>query len=164
MSNIMGMGALFNKKGMYLRYRMIDISEKEIVDRSAVASGKIRLKSSTVELIKEGRIKKGDVISTAKVAGIMAAKHTPDLLPLCHQIPIEKVAVNFDIKNEEITAVCEVRASYKTGVEMEALSCASAALLTIWDMTKYLEKDITGNYPDTRIFDLHVERKVKSHA
>jgi cyclic pyranopterin phosphate synthase len=143
---------------------MIDISQKEVVDRLAVASGKIRLKRSTIELIKKGQIKKGDVISTARVAGIMAAKHTPDLLPLCHQIPIEKVEVKFEINNEEIMAACEVKASYKTGVEMEALSCVSVALLTVWDMTKYLEKDISGNYPDTRIFDLHVDRKVKSDA
>ena len=79
---------------------MIDISEKKVVDRSAVASGKIRLKSSTIDLIKKGQIKKGDVVSTARVAGIMAAKHTPDLLPLCHQIPLEKVEVKFDLKSE----------------------------------------------------------------
>jgi cyclic pyranopterin phosphate synthase len=143
---------------------MIDISEKKVVDRSAVASGKIRLKSSTIDLIKKGQIKKGDVVSTARVAGIMAAKHTPDLLPLCHQIPLEKVEVKFDLKSEEIEAICEVKASYKTGVEMEALTCATTALLTVWDMTKYLEKDSTGNYPGTRIFDLHVDMKVKGHA
>jgi cyclic pyranopterin phosphate synthase len=143
---------------------MIDISGKEVSDRSAVASGRIKLKGTTIELIKKGEIKKGDVISTARVAGIMAAKHTADLIPLCHQIPIEKVEVRFDIKNEEITVSCEVKASYKTGVEMEALSCASVALLTVWDMTKYLEKDISGNYPDTKIFDLQVDRKVKRNA
>jgi len=143
---------------------LIDISDKEIVQRSAVASGKIMLREDTIDLIKKGHIKKGDVMSTARVAGIMAAKHTPDLLPLCHQIPIEKVDVTFAMDRREVKATCEVKASYKTGVEMEALSCVTAALLTVWDMTKYLEKDETGNYPETSIFDIHVEKKVKVHA
>lgn len=143
---------------------MIDISDKEVVQRSAIASGKIKLKEDTISLIRKGQIKKGDVISTARVAGIMAAKHTPDMLPLCHQIPLEKVDVAFTIDRTEVQATCEVKASYKTGVEMEALTCVSAALLTVWDMTKYLEKDATGNYPETNLLNIHVEKKVKNHA
>ena len=91
----------------------------------------------------------------------MDAKRTPDIIPFCHPIPLQKVDVSFAIHKDGIEAKCSVKASYRTGVEMETLACVSSALLTIWDMTKYIEKDETGNYPDTRITDIHVIRKVK---
>ncbi len=143
---------------------MIDISEKPTVPRSATASGSIHLKPGTLQAVKEGRIKKGDVFATAKVAGLMAAKNTATNLPMCHPIPLEGVNVTLAIKGDTVEVTCSVKANYRTGVEMEALSCVSSALLTVWDMTKYLEKDATGNYPETIIKDIKVDRKVKGIA
>ena len=141
---------------------MIDIGEKEIVRRTAVASGFIELKSGTLEAIKKGEVKKGDVLSTARAAGIMAAKHTPDTIPFCHIIALEHADSKFSIEDDGIKCTCEVSARYKTGVEMEALSCVSASLLTIWDMVKYLEKDSKGQYPSTRISTIMVDIKEKT--
>jgi cyclic pyranopterin phosphate synthase len=140
---------------------MIDISSKEIVERTATASGYIRLQESTIESIKKDNIKKGDALETAKIAGMSAAKRTWDLVPYCHQIPITSVNVEFDVSSDRIRASCTVKALYRTGVEMEALSCVEIALLTIWDMVKYLEKDSEGQYPNTEISSVRVERKRK---
>jgi len=142
---------------------MVDISEKEAVERVAVASGRIKLKSSTVERIKSGDIKKGDVLACAEVAAIVAVKKTPEIIPLCHQIPIESVKVEFTLGDEDIKARVSVKSVGKTGVEMDALHGLSVALLTIWDMVKSVEKDETGNYPHTRIDAIRVEKKEK-HA
>ena len=141
---------------------MIDISDKKEVAREALASGFIHLSEESLKAIADNTVKKGDVRATAKVSGVMAAKHTPDIIPFCHPIPLQKVDVSFAIHRDGIEAKCSVRASYLTGVEMETLACVSAALLTIWDMTKYIEKDETGNYPDTKITDIRVIRKVKN--
>ncbi len=140
---------------------MIDISGKKEIGREAISSGFIHLSEESLKAIAEGKVKKGDVLATAKVSGVMAAKRTPDIIPFCHPIPLQKVDVSFAIHKDGIEAKCSVKASYRTGVEMETLACVSSALLTIWDMTKYIEKDETGNYPDTRITDIHVIRKVK---
>lgn len=140
---------------------MIDISGKKNVSREALASGFIHLSHESLTAISSGTIKKGDVLATAKVSGVMAAKRTPDIVPFCHPIPLQKVEVSFAVQKDGIEATCSVKASYATGVEMETLACVSSALLTIWDMTKYIEKDETGNYPDTKITDIHVVRKVK---
>ena len=140
---------------------MIDISGKKEIGREAISSGFIHLSEESLKAIAEGKLKKGDVLATAKVSGVMAAKRTPDIIPFCHPIPLQKVDVSFAIHKDGIEAKCSVKASYRTGVEMETLACVSSALLTIWDMTKYIEKDETGNYPDTRITDIHVIRKVK---
>jgi cyclic pyranopterin phosphate synthase len=140
---------------------MVDISEKEDVERVAVASGKIKLKDSTVELIKSGDIKKGDVLGCAEIAAILAVKRTPDIIPLCHQIRIESVKVEFTLGDDDITATVSVKSIGKTGVEMDALHGLSVALLTIWDMVKSVEKDETGNYPYTRIEEIKVEKKEK---
>jgi cyclic pyranopterin phosphate synthase len=141
---------------------LIDIGEKEIVRRNAVASGFIELKKETLEAIKNGKVKKGDVLSTARAAGIMAAKHTPDTIPFCHIIALEHADSKFTIEEDGVKCTCEVSARYKTGVEMEALNCVSASLLTIWDMVKYIEKDSKGQYPETRISSIKVDMKEKT--
>ncbi|MBE0516546.1 MAG: cyclic pyranopterin monophosphate synthase MoaC [Methanophagales archaeon] len=140
---------------------MMDISEKEDVERVAVASGRIKLKDSTVEKIKSGSIKKGDVLGCAEIAAILAVKRTPEIIPLCHQIRIESVKVEFTMGDAEITATVSVKSVGKTGVEMDALHGLSVALLTIWDMVKSVEKDETGNYPHTRIEGIKVDKKEK---
>ncbi|MCK5548221.1 MAG: cyclic pyranopterin monophosphate synthase MoaC [Thermoplasmata archaeon] len=140
---------------------MIDISEKRDVSRRARARGEITLNASTVDAIRESRIKKGDVLSTAKVAGIQAVKDTPKILPLCHPIPITSVDVSLRLEKEKVVCECDVKAEYKTGVEMEALVGVTSALLTVWDMVKYLEKDDNGQYPGTRIDCIRVVEKEK---
>ncbi len=141
--------------------RMVDIGEKDDVPRRAVARGELTLSRATVDAIRAGKVKKGDVLPTAKVAGIQAVKETPRILPLCHQIPITSVDVSFVLENEKVVCECAVGARYKTGVEMEALVGVAGALLTVWDMVKYLEKDEGGQYPRARIDAVRVVRKEK---
>ena len=143
------------------KVKMVDVGGKEEVARTARASGSIRLTGRTMELIREGNVKKGNVLATARIAAIQAVKHTWETIPLCHQIPITGIDVDFQLGEDYIKAIVEVRSIGKTGVEMEALCGASTALLTIWDMVKAVEKDETGNYPETRISDIVVEKKVK---
>lgn len=140
---------------------IVDITGKPPVRRTATATGLIRLKYSTVEAIRSGSVKKGDVISTARVAAILAVKDTPRLIPFCHQISITAVDVLFEIGQETVRATVTVASVGKTGVEMEALAGVSAALLNVWDMVKYLEKDETGNYPSTEIDGIGVIEKRK---
>jgi cyclic pyranopterin phosphate synthase len=140
---------------------MVDISKKNIVARSATAEGFIELSSSTLEAVTEHKIKKGEVLETAKLAAVNGVKQTPNLIPLCHPIPITGVDIEFKISATGIKVACQVKADYKTGVEMEALTGVNCALLTIWDMVKYLEKDNSGQYPSTRIHDIRVTRKHK---
>ena len=141
--------------------RMVDISGKEASLRIAKARGEIKLRIDTIKSIKEGNIKKGNVLSTAQTAAIQAVKNTPNLIPLCHPIPINSVDVSFEIDEEVISCECEVKARYSTGVEMESLVGVSVALLTIWDMVKYLEKDERGQYPTTQIANIEVISKRK---
>ncbi len=143
------------------RVRMVDVSEKNDVPRVAVAEGFIRLRPETVRAIVENRIAKGNVLATANVAAVMAAKRTHELVPMCHPIPITSVRVDFEVLSDGVKVRCEVKSVSKTGVEMEALTAASVALLTIWDMVKSLEKDESGNYPSTRIEFVRVVKKVK---
>ena len=140
---------------------MVDITQKRDVLRIARAKGTIVLKSITIDEIKRGEIKKGDVFEAAKLAGTMAVKKTPEIIPYCHPIPIEGVDFKFNMHGNRIDVECEVKAHYKTGVEMEALTGVSIALLTIWDMVKYLEKDEKGQYPMTQIKDIEVIEKIK---
>ncbi len=140
---------------------MIDISSKDIVLREAEAEGFIKLRRETIEKIRNNQIEKGDVITVAKTAGILAAKRTHELIPLCHPIPLEKIDVEIDIENEGVKVKSKVLAHYKTGVEMEALVATSVALLTIWDMVKKYEKDNTGKYPFTEIKEIKVTNKEK---
>ncbi|MBW2610353.1 MAG: cyclic pyranopterin monophosphate synthase MoaC [Deltaproteobacteria bacterium] len=140
---------------------MIDITEKPIIRRSAEAAGTILLSSGTIQEIKTGRIRKGDPLPVAEVAGINAAKQSHLLIPHCHQIPLDMAGVDFLISEDSIQARCIVRAQARTGVEMEALVGVSIALNTLWDMVKYLEKDEQGQYPFTRITDIRVITKKK---
>jgi len=140
---------------------MIDISEKPTVKRKAISKGEIKLKKETIKAIKEKKVKKGDVFTVARVAGLNAVKNTSMLIPMCHPVPVSAVDIDFDVRENSIICVCEVKAEYKTGVEMEALTGATVALLTIWDMVKYLEKDENGQYPETRIINVEVVEKVK---
>ncbi|AOL15733.1 molybdenum cofactor biosynthesis protein C [Sulfolobus sp. A20] len=140
---------------------MIDISSKEVVLREAEAEGFIKLRHETIEKIRKNQIEKGDVITVSKTAGILAAKRTHELIPLCHPIPLEKIDVEIDIENEGVRVKSKVLAHYKTGVEMEALVATSVALLTIWDMVKKYEKDDIGKYPFTEIKEIKVTNKEK---
>ena len=122
--------------------RMVDVSEKKIVRRTARARGRIALEGATVALIKSNGIAKGNVLAAARIAGIMAAKKTSDLIPLCHPLFIEKVEVSLELESDgvaiEATAVC----TQKTGIEMEALTAVSVAALTIWDMCKAVDRSM----------------------
>jgi len=141
---------------------MVDVSGKPDVFREAAARGTIRLKPETIRLIEERKIAKGDPLYTAKIAGILAAKKTSELVPLCHLLPLTSVDVEakiLDDSNVEVSAVIKTRA--QTGVEMEALTAVSVALLTVWDMTKQYEKDAAGQYPATTIENIHVVKKLK---
>lgn len=140
---------------------MVNISDKPIVKRVAEAEGKIWLQPKTIEKIRKGLAEKGDVFSIADVAGILAVKKTPELIPLCHQIPLSQVDISFEIGENFVTTRCRVVGEYKTGVEIEALVGVTVALLTIWDMVKYLEKDEAGQYPHTKIDEVRVLKKRK---
>ncbi len=131
------------------------------MNRKARASGFIKLEFETIEKIKDNEVPKGDVLSVAKTAGIMAIKNTTQIIPLTHPIPITGAEINFDLKENGIEVKVEVKSKGQTGVEMEALSGVMATLLTIWDMVKGFEKDEEGQYPNTRIRDIRVEEKVK---
>lgn len=121
---------------------MVDISDKDDTERVAVAKGAVVMQSSTLDLIEAGLLKKGDVLTTAQVAGVMAAKKTAELIPLCHSLPLNQVAIEFEFNRDlpgiDITAT--VKTFGKTGVEMEALTAVSVAALTIYDMAKSAEK------------------------
>ena len=122
---------------------MVDVGEKAVTSRSATASARIIMKSETRQLILDGKMPKGDVFATARLAGIMAAKKTPDLIPLCHPLMISKASVEFTpVGDSEILVEATVKVSGQTGVEMEALSAVSVAALTLYDMCKAAEKGI----------------------
>jgi len=141
---------------------MVDVTSKPEVFREATAKGFIQLKPETVRLIRKGRVEKGDPFTVAKIAGVLAAKNTSSFIPLCHPLSITKVEISLRIVDDSAVEVeSTVKARAQTGVEMEALVAVSAALLTVWDMTKQYEKDKRGQYPSTSIRDIHVVRKVK---
>lgn len=141
--------------------KMVEISKKDDRVRIARASGYIRLNAGTILLVKEGKIEKGSVLTTAQVAAISAVKKTSDLIPLCHQLQITGVDVNFKFYGEKIEVMVEVRSTGKTGVEMEAITGVCVALLTVWDMVKSAEKDEGGQYPETKIGGVKVIEKIK---
>ena len=120
--------------------RMVDVGEKAVIRRTAVAAGSIRMSPETVELLREKALPKGDALNTARIAGVMAAKRTPDLIPLCHGLNLTSADVEFEVGEEEIRVVATARASDRTGVEMEALTAVSVAALTIYDMCKAVDK------------------------
>ncbi len=126
------------------RGRMVDVSEKADTVRIATARGRVLMRPATLDLIRTGGVKKGDVLAIAQVAGVMGAKRTPDLIPLCHPLPITGVELSFEL--DDVASAVEITASArvvgKTGVEMEALSAVSVAALTVYDMCKAVDKDM----------------------
>jgi cyclic pyranopterin monophosphate synthase len=122
---------------------MVDVGGKPVTDRRAVASAVVRMSSETARAIAAGDAPKGDVIGTARIAGIQAAKRTPDLVPLCHPLPLSFIDVRIEVGEGEVTIEAEARTSAQTGVEMEALTAAAAAALTIYDMVKGIERGVT---------------------
>jgi cyclic pyranopterin phosphate synthase len=141
----------FDKEG---KARMVDVSDKAETERSATAKGSVVMQPATLALIKDGGVKKGDVLSVARLAGIMGAKRTPDLIPLCHPLALTSVQVDLTLDEArnavDITATCKL--SGKTGVEMEALTAVSVAALTVYDMCKAVDKAM-------RIVDIRLTHK-----
>ena len=135
--------------------RMVDVGDKPVTTRLAVARGEVKMLRSTLELIREGALKKGDVLTVAQIAGIQAAKRTSELIPLCHPLPIEHISVEFELDEGlpgvKITAT--VRTGGKTGVEMEALTAVAISALTIYDMAKAAEK--TMHIQNIRLVEKH---------
>ncbi|MDP3066531.1 MAG: cyclic pyranopterin monophosphate synthase MoaC [Methanobacteriaceae archaeon] len=140
---------------------MVEVGSKPVVKRSAVAKGTINLQENTTSLIQKEKIKKGNVLTTAQIAAIQAVKSTSQIIPLCHPLAITGIEVNLEVTTNSITAEVEVRTEGKTGVEMEAITGVSVALLTIWDMVKSIEKDADGQYLHTKITDIQVVKKEK---
>ena len=141
---------------------MVDVTAKPEIFRQATAEGSIRLRPETIKLIRTGKVAKGDPIQTAKTAGILAAKRTSDMIPLCHPLPLTNVEISTRITDKttvQVTATVKTKA--QTGVEMEALTATAVSLLTIWDMVKQYEKDAGGQYPTTRIDNIRVIKKLK---
>lgn len=123
---------------------MVDVTEKDITSRSATAKGAVRMQPETLALIRDGKAKKGDVLAVARLAGIMAAKKTADIIPLCHPLALSKVSIELEVNEAEssVDIAATVRVTGKTGVEMEALTAVSAAALTIYDMVKAVDKSM----------------------
>jgi cyclic pyranopterin phosphate synthase len=133
---------------------MVDIGEKPVQQRIAIAAGHIALKAETVTLIRENQMKKGDVLTVAQIAGINAAKQTGLLIPLCHNITLDKVEVKMDLQPGGVNATAEIHCTGRTGVEMEALTAVSTALLTVYDMCKAVDKSMV-------ISDIKLTEKIK---
>lgn len=135
--------------------KMVDVTEKDITERIARASGKIQVSPETLKIIEEGKIGKGDVLGVARIAGIMGSKKTSDLIPMCHPLLINGCKIEFNInrENNEIEIYSEVKVSGKTGVEMEALTAVSITALTIYDMCKAVDKGMI-------IKDIHLLEKI----
>jgi len=136
---------------------MVDVGSKKPQQRRAMAKGTIWVSEETLNLIRENQIKKGDVLTVAQIAGIQAAKQTPMLIPLCHPLMIDKVDVKMEIATKGITAQSEVRCIGRTGVEMEALTAVSVALLTVYDMCKAVDKNM-------QIGEIKLLEKVKENV
>lgn len=132
--------------------RMVDVGEKPETARAAAASGFVRLQPNTVQILRDGALPKGDALAAARIAGIMAAKRTSDLIPLCHPLPISRVSVDLRITDAGVEIDAEVGVTGKTGVEMEALTAVSVTALTIYDMVKSVDRSAV-------ITDIRLERK-----
>ena len=130
----------FNEQG---RARMVDVSEKAPTHRVARATATVHMAAETMDKIRQGRIGKGDVLAVAQVAGIMAAKKNSDLIPMCHPLLLTKVDITFELEDTALHICSEVRCTGGTGVEMEALTAASVAALTVYDMCKAVQRDMT---------------------
>ena len=142
-------------------FKQVDISKKPVVYREATASGRIRLKPTTIELIRKGALEKGDPLAIASTTAILAVKSTPNIVALAHPLKVERTEPVVKIGRNWVEMTVTVAAHEKTGVEMEALTAVSVALLNIWDIVKAHEKDSRGQYPLTRIESIRVRRKVK---
>jgi cyclic pyranopterin phosphate synthase len=125
------------------RARMVDVGEKEVTKRVAIATGRVVMQPETVALIREGRAAKGDVLGVAQVAAIMGAKKTHDLVPMCHPLLLTRIEVGFGLEDEAVTITARVETKGQTGVEMEALTAVSTAALTIYDMVKAVDRGMT---------------------
>ena len=144
-----------------MTFRQVDISKKPIVYREATASGRIRLNPATVELIRKGALEKGDPLAIASTAAILAVKSTSSIIALAHPLKVEKTEPIVKLGKDGVEVTVTVAAHEKTGVEMEALTAVSVALLNIWDVVTAHEKDSGGQYPLTRIESIRVTAKVK---
>ena len=140
---------------------MVEVGAKPDQKRRAIASGSIFLDRNTIRQIQNEEIKKANMKTTAQIAGNQTKKNTSSIIPLCHPLALTGIELDFEVKEDEIIATCAVNTLGKTGVEMEAITGVSVALLTIWDMVKAVEKDENGQYPDTRIRDIKVIKKEK---
>ncbi|PSQ28048.1 cyclic pyranopterin monophosphate synthase MoaC [Halobacteriales archaeon QS_9_68_17] len=140
---------------------MVDVGDKPDTARRAVARGRIRLQPSTVDAVREDGIEKGDVLATARVGAVQAVKHTWETVPMCHQIPITNVDIEFEVAEDRIELTVAVETTGKTGCEMEALEGVTTGLNVVWDMVKAAEKDADGQYPDTGIENVRVVSKEK---
>lgn len=125
------------------RARMVDVGGKPETERVAVASGRVHMASETIELIRQGRAAKGDVLAVAQVAAVMGAKRTPDLIPMCHPLMLTGIDVSFEVLDNEVCVEATVSTQGRTGVEMEALTAVAAAALTIYDMLKAVDRGMT---------------------
>lgn len=122
--------------------RMVDVGEKEVVRRTATAGGVVRMSPATVGLLRDRALPKGDALNTARIAGVLAAKRTPDLIPLCHGLDLTHADVEFEVEEDRVEIKATARVSDRTGVEMEALTAVSVAALTIYDMCKAVDKQM----------------------
>jgi cyclic pyranopterin phosphate synthase len=122
--------------------RMVDVGEKAVIQRTATAGGRVEMSPGTVELLREKALPKGDALNTARIAGVMAAKRTSELIPLCHGLNLTAVDLEFTVRDEGVEILALARASDRTGVEMEALTAVSVAALTLYDMCKAVDKDM----------------------
>ena len=144
-----------------MSFKQVDVSAKPISFRKATAVGFIRLKPETIGIIKRGKVEKGDPLSLARLTGVLSAKQTPNIVVLCHPLRIDSAAVDARLTKDGIEVTATVAAHERTGVEMEALTAVSVALLNVWDVTKQYEKDADGQYPSTSIEYIKVTKKVK---
>ena len=144
--------------------RQRDVGGKPRVPRKAVAVGELRLRPATRRAIRTGRVEKGDPITAGELAGLLAMKRTPELIPHCHVVPLTHSAVEIRVSGRGVRVRATAETVDRTGVEMEALVGASLALLTVWDMVKYLEKDARGLYPATSLGPIRVAVKRKSRS
>ena len=144
-----------------MQIEQADISQKPVSFREATARGAIVLKPSTLRLVRTGKLEKGDALGVARTMAVLAVKQAPNLIALCHPLRVERTRVSTRVGKDRVEVEVTVTAHEKTGVEMEALAAVSVALLNIWDMTKAYEKDGRGQYPEARIEEIRVVKKVK---
>jgi cyclic pyranopterin monophosphate synthase len=137
--------------------RMVDVGEKDVVQRTAVAGGVVRMSPETIEALRNTALPKGDALNTARIAGVMAAKKTPELIPLCHGLNLTSVDVEFEVGHDRVSITAKARASDRTGVEMEALTAVSVAALTVYDMCKAVDKGMV-------IGEIRLREKTKGPA